>query len=157
MTESPKVFDFEGNSVRSFHRISMSMRRKLDFARIKMSLEQWGKLSQEQRKMLFNAPCTGDAESSQHYAKLVREAVKQAAGEEVKALTDPRFDLWQKADAIPEKIEKLAKKMVNKEITLPQWKGLESLQRFALLKLSQSHRESEHVNFRLALKEFGLI
>ncbi|QCE33221.1 hypothetical protein FAI41_06185 [Acetobacteraceae bacterium] len=160
MTEkktTPEVFEFEEDFAGSLRCITMSVRQKLDFARTKVSLEQWEKLSDAQREAIFEAPCAEEGESCKAYETLVRKAVKDSSGEEVKTLKDPALELWKNTASIPECVTALAKKMVGREITLKEWEGLEPLQRFALLKLSQSRHESEHLNFRPAMKEFGLL
>ncbi|KMQ94389.1 hypothetical protein RF55_5462 [Lasius niger] len=154
---TPEIFEFEEDFAGSLRCITMSVRQKLDFAGTKLSLEQWEKLSDEQREAIFQAPCAEEGESRKAYEALVRKAVKDSSGEEVKTLADPALELWKNTDSIPDCVTALAKKMAGREITLAEWAGLAPLQRFALLKLSQSRHESEHLNFRPAMKEFGLL
>jgi hypothetical protein len=60
---------------------------------------------------------------------------------------------WAQLSEIPSiLIEKV--KELNLSLSLAQWKGLDTLQRFALLKLSSASHENK--NFPKAMREFNL-
>ena len=142
--------DFMEDNIRC---IPMIVRFKLDACGIKLKLTEWSKMTVEEREQLALLPIDSNADLD-IYKTYVRELIYSHTGENATPLpTDNGHNCWLSVDALPtvlkEKFEEC--KM---GISLPQWRCLSVLQRFALLKLTRSGHENK--NFPKAMKEFGL-
>ncbi|HEY9704462.1 MAG TPA: nitrate reductase associated protein [Allocoleopsis sp.] len=146
-------FQFEADFVDSLQCIPMQVRMKLDTCGIKLKLNQWNRFNQEERQQLVSMSCSSDPEI-QTYREFLQNLVTTKIGETAKELViDPHPD-WLNEMIIPSEIQEQAASLGVK-INLEQWQKLTSLQRFALIKLSQSKHENS--NFLPALKEFDLV
>jgi hypothetical protein len=142
--------DFVEDNVRC---IPMIVRFKLDACGIKLKLAEWCKMSTDQRMLLADLPCETSIEVDaygEYLRQLIISITKQSP-------TDLRVDhnpQWAQLSEIPSiLIEKV--KELNLSLSIAQWKGLDTLQRFALLKLSSASHESK--NFPKAMREFNLV
>ncbi len=148
------VFDFEQDFSKAFQCIPMAVRYKLDVSGVKLSLSQWRRFTEEDRRNTLARPCETAAEISA-YRDALAALIISRAGEAPKFLEAQPGFAWEALDAVPEQIAAYARSLEIPPPTLAQWQSLSPLQRFALLKLSlQNH---DNVNFIPALKEFKLL
>jgi hypothetical protein len=148
-----KYFKFEEDFVEDNVRcIPMIVRFKLDACGIKLKLTEWCKMSTEHRMCLADLPCESIVEVAA-YREYLCQLIKSITNQNATDLKIDQNPPWAQLGEIPailiEKVREL-----NLSLSLAQWKGLDSLQRFALLKLSAASHESK--NFPKALKEFNL-
>ncbi|HEY9760879.1 MAG TPA: nitrate reductase associated protein [Trichocoleus sp.] len=150
---SDDFFQFEADFVDSLRCIPMQVRMKLDTCGVKLKLPQWHQFSQEERQQLTQLPCS-TPEEAQTYRDYLQGLVKHYTGEPAKELAIDPSPAWLAEDTIPEPVQVKADE-VGHPMTLNQWHQLSPIQRFALIKLSQSGHENR--NFVPALEEFGLL
>lgn len=142
--------DFIEDNVRC---IPMIVRFKLDACGIKLKLGEWSKMILMERVNLAEYPCHTN-EEVMAYRKYVQQIVQLRANQDATALQIDKNPAWAAITELPALLlEKL--KEFNLSISLSQWKSLNTLQRFSLLKLSSASHESK--NFLNALKEFNLV
>lgn len=141
--------DFVENNIRC---IPMIVRYKLDVCGIKLKLSQWSRFNADERRALSTKPCTQETEIAA-YRVYLASLISKRTGEEPTNLP-PLHAVWNVVDEIPYTIEEKLK-MHEWTISLSQWRALNFLQRFALLKLSYPGHENK--NFPKAMKEFGLL
>jgi hypothetical protein len=148
------VFAFEQDFSKAFQCIPMAVRLKLDLSGVKLSLSQWRRFTEEDRREVLARPCDTATEIAQ-YRDHLAALITHHAGEAPKFLpVEPEF-AWQKRDAVPEQIAAYARSLEIPPPSLAEWQSLSVLQRFTLLKLSlQNH---DNVNFIPAMKEFKLL
>jgi hypothetical protein len=151
------LFDFEQDGRYPLRRIPMIMRFKLDACGIKLPLIAWAQLSREQREALVDAPCSSSEEQQQYRAQLAQMLEAHAdnpdAAVEFVAVEDA--PLWRDMSAVPSQIVEQLTQLALPVPTLEQWRALNDLQRFALLKLTRNGHKN--ANLPAALREFGLI
>ncbi len=149
-----KYFKFEEDFIEENVRcIPMIVRFKLDACGIKMKLNEWSKLTTDERVRLAEDPCHTTAEV-QAYRQYVVERIKLRANQEATDLAVDQNPPWARTDDLPSSLsQKLTE--ANLSVSVRQWNNLDTLQRFALTKLSGSSHESK--NFIKAVKEFELI
>ena len=150
---APSFFDFESDFVESLRCIPMIVRYKLDSCGIKLKLPEWVKISVEEKTQLAFLPCYLDCEI-ERYGQFVKELVWKYASQEASLLSDIN-DSWNEIHEIPQEVKRTAAEWNCKIPTLKQWIDLDTLQRFALVKLSRSGHEGK--NFPRAMREFGLM
>ncbi len=142
--------DFIEDNVRC---IPMLVRFKLDAAGIKLKLAEWSKFKAAERNELVILPCNTKKQVVA-YKNYLHQLILQRAGSEPTPLTIDQHPAWANIDIVDESLQVKAKEY-NWDISIEQWKGLDNLQRFALLKLYRPGHENK--NFPKAMKEFGLI
>jgi hypothetical protein len=147
-----EFFQFEADFVKSLRCIPMQVRYHLDMCGIKLKLPQWEKFDLADRQQLAEHT-TNNAAEIQKYRNLLIEMIRSRTGETATELAIDPAPPWSDITAIPTAIHSRCSN-AGLEISLEQWAGLSSLQRFALLKLSGSSHEQN--NFVPALREFGL-
>jgi hypothetical protein len=148
----PVFFDFESDFVASLRCIPMVVRYKLDTCGIKLKLEQWNHFNSTDRQQLAAQPCNTPDEILQYrqdLINLIQQRTQTAASE---LPIEDRPD-WMQTDSIPVSVREKAES-VGTALEVEQWRSLDPLQRFALIKLSRSSHENR--NFEPALKEFQL-
>jgi hypothetical protein len=145
-----QFFQFEMDFVDSLRCIPMSVRLKLDTCGIKLKLHQWNQFNQEARQKLVDLACESIIEI-QNYREFLQNLITDTTGEIAKELTIDPHPPWLNESVIPTAILAQAESL-EVTITLEQWQKFSPLQRFALLKLSNSHHENS--NFLPALDEF---
>lgn len=145
-------FKFESDFVDTFRCIPMIVRYKLDTCGIKLKLPEWVKLSVEEKEQLAYLPCHTEAEIA-GYRTYLEELVRQRTGHEASQLP-PVEAVWDVVSEVPDEIQQKALEWECAPLTLDHWLQLNTLQRFALVKLSRSGHEGK--NFPRALKEFGI-
>jgi len=148
-----EYFDFEEDFIeKNIRCIPMIVRLKLDSAGIKLKLDEWSKLTVEERIELATRQCSSD-EEAKSYRDHAGILVKKRSGKEATDLPVNANPEWINVDKIPDRLaDKLRE--ISLTIRLEQWVGLNNLQRFALLKLCRPGHENK--NFPKALIEFGL-
>ena len=141
--------DFIMDNVRC---IPMVVRFKLDQVGIKLKLSEWSRFSEAERSFLVWVPCT-TLKQRRYYRLYLVQLIQERTGNLATKLEISREPAWARLDKIePELLSKAREH--DWFITVPQWRGLSNLQRFALLKLYRPGHESK--NFRKAMIEFGL-
>jgi hypothetical protein len=146
-------FGFESDFVSTLKCVPMIVRYKLDSCGIKLKLHEWAKFSLSDKEMLANMPCFYMQEI-QAYRDSVKNLVKIYFSYEASTLASVD-DNWNNISEVPEEIQQKAIEWECQPISLKDWINMNTLQRFALVKLSRSGHEGR--NFPLALREFGVI
>ncbi len=141
-------FQFEQDFVATLRCIPLSVRFKLDTVGIKLRLNEWHRLSYSQRETLVQQDCRTPVEITQ-YRHLLRQWITEFTGAPPETLEIHPQPAWEDDTQVPVSVQAQAP-----QLTLAQWAGLSSLQRFALIKLSRSNHENH--NFPVALAEFGI-
>ncbi|MBL7744990.1 MAG: nitrate reductase maturation protein NarM [Chitinophagaceae bacterium] len=132
--------------------IPMIVRFKMDHAGIKLKLAEWSRFTVEERIELATKACNNEGEINAYNAYLSGLITKHT-GKEATPLVVDKNPVWADVSSVPATLnEKL--KGFGWHISVEKWKGLTSLQRFALLKLCKEGHENK--NFPKAMKEFGL-
>jgi hypothetical protein len=150
----PQRFKFEDDFIEDNVRcIPMLVRFKLDAAGIKLKLAEWSRFKVDERNQLIKLPCS-TREQVIAYRNYLYQLVMMRAGNEPTPLTLDGNPAWADLEKIDVSLQEKAKEY-NWNISIEQWKGLNNLQRFALLKLYRPGHENK--NFPKAMKEFGLI
>ena len=150
---TPFFFDFESDFVESLRCIPMIVRYKLDSCGIKLKLPEWVKISVEEKNQLAFLPCYLRSEVDL-YGEFVKMLVWKYANQEASLLTSVD-DYWNSLTGVPEEVQTKATEYNCPVLSQKQWIELNTLQRFALVKLSRSGHEGK--NFPRAMREFGLI
>ena len=152
--EGIEYFNFEEDFVEENIRcIPMIVRFKMDAAGIKLKLSEWSKFNTEERIELAFKNCKSEEETKQ-YNDYLAGLIKKYTSKEATTLTINENPEWADVAKVPELLQEKIK-VFNYVIREEQWKGLTSLQRFSLIKLSKGGHESK--NLQKALKEFALI
>jgi hypothetical protein len=154
MGSHDSVFEFEKDFAGAFQCIPMAVRYKLDLSGVKLSLSQWKRFTEDERRELLALQCETPTEAAQFREQLAA-LITTRAGEAPKFLAVEAAPAWEERDAVPDQVIAFAKSLGIDPPTLAQWQSLSVLQRFTLLKLSrESH---DNVNFIPALREFNLL
>ena len=148
-----QFFQFEADFVAALRCIPMQVRYKLDICGIKLKLQHWHSFSTIQRQKLIDLPCETNKEI-QEYRENLRSQVFQYFNTYPSDLPIDNEPAWMQIESIPLSVEQHAQEL-NFAIALTQWQALSPIQRFALIKLSNSNHENN--NFLPALQEFGLM
>jgi len=136
-----RTFHFEADFVTSLRCIPMAVRRKLDLCGCKVKLQQWLELSEFDRKEILMW--------SDYPEELVKLAQRLANCSSKMLIKDQ--ETWQNTDQIPKDLSCSCIEIGKQIPSLEQWKALDELERFALIKLS--HPGHEHRNLASALTE----
>jgi hypothetical protein len=147
-------FRFESDQERSLAYIPMLVRMKLDTSGVKLTLAQWNRLPEPDRRRLFESPCD-DKDQASNDRELLCRLVLQYTGEPARLLQLPNAAAWNNVNAVPAQLVRRARDLGLTAPSLDQWRGLTAAQRFALLKLTRDGHESP--NYLPALQEFALI
>ena len=126
---------------------------KLDTCGVKLKLHHWQQFSQTERQHLTQRPCS-DPASATAYREYLQELVTRYQGTPAKTLPMEPIFPWDDPGVIPEAVKTQAE-LYGCFLTLDQWRSLQPIQRFALIKLSRPSHENR--NFDPALREFGLL
>lgn len=147
------LFEFEKDFADSLRCIPMALRYKLDSVGIKLKLTHWNLFSKQERQVLLAWPWESPQDRDR-FRDFLQALVTQKSGEPAGELGIEPTPAWLQEDHIPESVQSKAAAF-KFTITAQQWQKLQPLQRFALVKLSQSSHENH--NFLPALREFNLI
>lgn len=149
-----RLFAFENDFVASLRCIPMAVRMKLDRCAIKLSLREWSRFSREDRQHLLKRPCRSPALVDAYRAGLV-ELVKMRTGANATPLEVPSLALQDSPNEVPLAVTTYARSVSVAPPTLTEWRTLDELQRFVLIKLTRDSHDN--VNFIPAMQEFGLL
>lgn len=146
-------FGFESELERSLTLIPMAVRFKLDRCGVKLSLAEWNQLPEAIRRKLLRAPCDDLAEVA-HYRSALQRLIQDTVGAEPQLIPVAANPPWEGTE-IPRQVADKSLEMGLNSPTVAQWRGLSTLQRFALVKVTRA--ADDNPNFIPALREFGLI
>ena len=148
-----QYFKFEEDFVEENVRcIPMIVRFKLDACGIKLKLSEWCKMSTDQRTYLADLACDSIMEIAA-YREYLRQLIRALTDEDATELKVDRNPQWAQLTEVPMILIQKVKEL-NLSLSLSQWKGLSTLERFALVKLSAASHENK--NFPKAMREFNL-
>ncbi len=147
------LFEFEADFVDSLRCIPMQVRYKLDTCGIKLKLSDWNHMTQAEREILVELPCTTETEI-QSYQEYLQQLILERAGTAASKLPIDPHPAWMDSITVPASIQEKSQE-IGVTLTLHQWANLTPLQRFALIKLSRSGHENK--NFPKAMAEFYLL
>ena len=146
-------FNFEEEFVDENVRcIPMLVRYKMDAAGIKLHLKEWSKLPVWVRMELASKNTDTQHEIAV-YHKFLAGSIKTYAGNEATPLSIEKAPAWLNLNDIPSMVQSEANKY-DYSISIDQWKKLNTLQRYALIKLSRAGHENK--NFPATIIEFKL-
>jgi hypothetical protein len=145
-----RYFAFESDFVDSLRCVPMCVRLKLDLSGVKLKLNEWSKLDPAERAYMAEMPC-GTHDEMRGFRDFTSLLVRINCGS-LPSLMPPPEPLWE-ADVAPAQVTEKAGSL-GSSVSPRDWARLDSLQRFALVKLSRPGHEG--ANFAPALKEFGI-
>ncbi len=143
-------FNFEQDFVSNMRCVPMIVRYKLDRVDLKLQLGEWNRLGKADKAVFAKKPCETPAELTT-YRDFVKKSVWDSCQKVVKDLGGVDVS-WERLDTLPDEVLQKATEWQCVPPTLAQWRSLDLLQRFALVKLSRSGHEGE--NFPKAIAEF---
>ena len=148
-----KRFAFEGEVHQSLSCVPLTVRRKLDLAGMKISLDGWQRLPREERMALCHLPVDGPDELTT-YQEIMRGFCDRH-GVECKPLTgvDEARRSWSGPD-IPEAVAARVGEL-GLALAPAAWRALDEESRYALLKLSDPRQAA--AKLRAVLAELGLV
>jgi hypothetical protein len=136
-----RIFSFESDLYATLAFVPLAVRRKLDLAGRKISLEGWRALALEDRRALADAPVDDDGVRA--FAEALGAAAARA-GVSLRSIAAGE-PVWRGAD-VPAPLRA--------RIAGDAWRGLDDEIRYVLLKLAEARREPERLD--AALAELGL-
>ncbi len=125
-----RQFHFEAETYVSLGCVPLAVRRKLDLARLKISLTGWQSLPFPDRLALCHLPVDGKGDL-EVYREVLR-AFAARAGAEVKDLPELTPAAWS-GDAVPPRVEEKVS-VLGRLITLVKWRSLDEETRYCLWK-----------------------
>ena len=141
-------FAFEQDFIGNWRCIPLCVRRKLDLSGVKLKLNHWLALTQDQRQQLVDWPDTRDA------LEALRDHLRQCTSSmlcgQVKDLDPVTAAPWQQGDRLPEELV-CAAAVRGIELTPTHWRDISELDRFALCKLVRPGHD--HHNLEAAFSE----
>ncbi len=147
----PRYFAFESGFVDTLRCIPMCVCLKLDLAGVKLKLGEWAKMDPAEREYLVGMPCDTPDEI-RGFRDFISLLVRINCGALPTMMDSPAERLWEAEDVPAQVAEK--GELFGVAVSSGGWKTLDSLQRFALVRLSRPGHEGK--NFLPALEEFGL-
>lgn len=146
--QASHCFAFEQDFVGSWRCIPLCVRRKLDLIGLKLKLNHWLAMSQEQRQQLVD---WGDqAVELTAMAEHCRALTRTMADGEAKPLPAATEEPWQLPGHVASAVDDAARQR-GIELRLEQWQQLNELERFALCKLARPGHD--HHNLEAAFAE----
>ena len=141
-------FAFEQDFIGNWRCIPLCVRRKLDLSGVKLKLNHWLALTQEQRQQLVDWPDTTDAllQLRDH----LRQCTASMPDGRAKDLDPVTAAPWQQVDQLPEEVADAAAAR-GIELTSTHWREIRELDRFALCKLVRPGHD--HHNLAAAFNE----
>jgi hypothetical protein len=146
-----RTFSFEREVLASLDLLPLTVRRKLDLAGLKLSLESWQALPLGDRQALVDVEVEAEA-SVRAFERLVVEAAERA-GVALTKLAAPPQHPWR----APSAPDTLRAKLATLGATLDDatWASLDDDARFALVHFAKDARREDRL--RAALVELGLV
>ena len=142
--------DFMEDGIRC---IPMIVRFKLDACGIKLKLNEWSKLTAEERTVLSEMDCSTKM-NLLAYRNFLQQLILTRTGHNATDLPVEENPAWSNRYRLPAMLQEKMEEF-GWNISLQQWQLLSDLQRFVLLKLCRPGHENR--NFPRAVKEFDLI
>ena len=141
-------FAFEQDFIGNWRCIPLCVRRKLDLSGVKLKLNHWLALTQDQRQQLVDWPDTSDAllQLRDH----LRQCTASMPDGRAKDLDPVTAAPWQQVDQLPEEVAEAAVAR-GVELTSTHWREIRELDRFALCKLVRPGHD--HHNLAAAFNE----
>ncbi len=146
-------FHFETDFVESLRCIPMQVRFQLDTCGVKLKLHQWNLFTLADRSRLVDLDPQTDLEIAA-YRDLLVELILARSGEAATFLSIDPQPAWLQETIIPSVLATKAS-TAGINLSVVDWQKISPLQRFALIKLSNSSHEQN--NFLPALQEFKLM
>ena len=141
-------FTFEQDFIGNWRCIPLCVRRKLDLCGVKLKLNHWLQLSQDQRQVLVDWPDAAD--SLEQFRQHLRDCTRTMADGRAMDLPPVSGASWQKLVELPAAVQEAATAR-GVLLTLEQWEQLSELDRFALCKLARPGHD--HHNLEAAFSE----
>ena len=133
-------FHYENDFYPNLDRLPLHVRMKLDLAGIKLSLKQWLAFHIEERTAICHLPVDQE-EEKQAFRDYLNFLSRQYCGAPAHELP-PIEPLWEILDRVPEPVRERSSDD-GKAITVEEWIGWTSHQRYALYKTAVSKSEPE--------------
>ena len=141
-------FDFEQDFIGNWRCIPLCVRRKLDLSGVKLKLDHWLALTQDQRRQLVEWPDTPEAlDGLRDHLRDCTASMPLGCVKDLPPLTDAP---WQQVDQIPADVAEAASAR-GVSLSATQWRGIQELDRFALCKLVRPGHD--HHNLAAAFNE----
>jgi hypothetical protein len=150
----PGIFGFETDFAGALYCIPMSVRMKLDQVGIKLSLKQWNRLPEPERRQLLERTCEAPAQGMA-YREFLVGAIEAHTGSAVEYAPVDHAPAWADASVVPPRVIEWAQWVNVPPPSGAQWAALTPLQRFAIFKLTRPGHSNE--NFIPAMREFLLL
>ena len=149
--QASHCFAFEQDFVGSWRCIPLCVRRKLDLIGLKLKLNHWLELSQNERQQLVDWP--DDSKALQDLRRHLQQRTASMADGEAKPLPPALAEPWQQANPVPPEVARAARE---RQVSLlsEHWAALGELERFALCKLARPGHD--HHNLGAAFEELLL-
>lgn len=141
-------FAFEQDFIGNWRCIPLCVRRKLDLCGVKLKLNHWLQLSQDQRQALVDWSDAVDA--LEQFRQHLRDCTRSMADGMAMDLLPVSGAPWQQLTELPAAVQKAATAR-GVLLTLEQWAQLSELDRFALYKLARPGHD--HHNLEAAFSE----
>ena len=141
-------FAFEQDFVGNWRCIPLCVRRKLDLSGVKLKLNHWLGLSQQQRQELVD--WADDPKALDLFRDHLRLCTAAMADGMVTDLPVAVAEPWQCPDQLPDLLLEAAQRR-RIPLALDRWAGLSELERFALCKLARPGHD--HHNLEAAFSE----
>ena len=141
-------FAFEQDFIGNWRCIPLCVRRKLDLSGVKLKLNHWLALTQDQRQQLVDWPDTSDA--LHQLRDHLRQCTASMPDGRAKDLDPVTAAPWQQVDQLPEEVADAAAAR-GVELTATHWREIRELDRFALCKLVRPGHD--HHNLAAAFNE----
>lgn len=123
-------FSFEAATYVSLEFVPLAVRRKLDLAGLKISLDGWQALPFEERLALCHLPI--DASGDLDVYRVVLRGFCRRAGFDLQPAPEVTATAWS-ADAVPRRVGEQVD-LLKRPLTLQQWRGLDEETRYCLWK-----------------------
>ena len=133
-------FQYEKDFYPNLERLPLHVRMKLDLAGIKLSLKQWLAFRIEERNAVCHLPVDYEDEKQvfKDYLNFLSRQYCHAPAQEL----PPMEPLWEISDHVPALVRERSGDN-GKAVTLEEWNGWASHQRYALYKTAVSKSEPE--------------
>ena len=146
--QASHCFQFEQDFIGNWRCIPLCVRRKLDLIGLKLKLNHWLALSQQQRQELVDY---GDDDVSlsmlRRHLQLCTRSMRDGTA---KDLPPAQREPWQRSDALPDLVHRAADSR-GVDLSLRRWIEMTELERFALCKLARPGHD--HHNLDAAFSE----
>lgn len=141
-------FAFEHDFIGNWRCIPLCVRRKLDLSGVKLKLNHWLALDQEQRQRLVD--WADDPAALHQLRDHLRHHTRSMPDGMVADLPPAADQPWQRADQLPESLVVAAQRRAI-SLSVSDWAAISELERFALCKLARPGHD--HHNLEAALTE----